>query len=193
MPAGSGCTLEVPVVHERLYRSRTDRVLFGVAGGFAEWLDVDPSLVRLVWALLVVAGGAGALLYVIAALVIPEEPWEPSADAPPSAADAAGTAAGSAGPAGTAGTAPAGTAPASMSRTQARQARRAARQAAGPHRDGTGLLVLGVILVAVGGLFLVRDLLPAFDDRFFGPALLIAIGVVLVASAVRRSGGGHPG
>jgi phage shock protein C len=176
------------VVHERLYRSRTDRVLFGVAGGFAEWLDVDPSLVRLVWALLVVAGGAGLLLYVIAALVIPEEPWELSADAPASAADAAAAAAGTAG---TAGSAAAGTA--AMSRTQARQARRAARQAARPHRDGTGLLVLGVILVAVGGLFLVRDLLPAFDDRFFGPALLIAIGVVLVAGAIRRQGGDHPG
>lgn len=175
------------MVHERLYRSRTDRVLFGVAGGFAEWLDVDPSLVRLVWALLVVAGGAGLLLYVIAALVIPEEPWELSADGPASAADATAAAAG------TAGTAAAGTAPAGMSRTEARQARRAARQAARPHRDGTGLLVLGVILVAVGGLFLVRDLLPAFDDRFFGPALLIAIGVVLVAGAVRRQGGGHPG
>jgi phage shock protein C len=185
------------VVHERLYRSRTDRVLFGVAGGFAEWLDIDPSLVRLVWALLVVAGGAGLLLYVIAALVIPEEPWELSADAPAPAADAAAAAAGTAA-AGTAaaGTAAAGTAAAGtavMSRTQARQARRAARQAARPHRDGTGLLVLGVILVAVGGLFLVRDLLPAFDDRFFGPALLIAIGVVLVAGAVRRQGGGHPG
>ena len=61
-------------MRERLYRSRTDRVLFGVAGGMADWLDVDPSVVRLVWAILVLFGGAGLLLYIIAALVIPEEP-----------------------------------------------------------------------------------------------------------------------
>lgn len=189
------------MVHERLYRSRTDRVLFGVAGGFAEWLDVDPSLVRLVWALLVVAGGAGLLLYVIAALVIPEEPWElstavpttPEATGGTTAVDPATTPVVAGAPAVTAAAGTAAAATAAMSRTEARQSRRAARQAARPHRDGTGLLVLGVILVAVGGLFLVRDLLPAFDDRFFGPALLIAIGVVLVAGAVRRQGGGHPG
>jgi phage shock protein PspC (stress-responsive transcriptional regulator) len=187
--------LEVPVVHERLYRSRTDRVLFGVAGGFAEWLDIDPSLVRLVWALLVVAGGAGLLLYIIAALVIPEEPWEAST-AVPTTPDAAGGATGVDPATASAGTdaqvVNAAAAP-GMTRGQARQARRAARQAARGRGDGTGLLVLGVILVAVGGLFLVRDLLPAFDDRFFGPALLIAIGVVLVAGAIRRQGGDHPG
>ena len=43
-------------MRERLYRSRTDRILFGVAGGVADWLDVDPALVRIVFALLVFAG-----------------------------------------------------------------------------------------------------------------------------------------
>ena len=57
-----------------LYRSRTDRMLFGVAGGMAEWLEVDPSVVRLVWALLVIAGGVGILLYIVAAFVVPEAP-----------------------------------------------------------------------------------------------------------------------
>lgn len=177
-------------MHERLYRSRTDRVLFGVAGGFAEWLDVDPSLVRLVWALLVVAGGAGLLLYIIAALVIPEEPWEvspadPTTPADPATPEAAG---------GTTGVDRATTASgAGMTRGQARQARRAARQAARGRGDGTGLLVFGVILVAAGAFFLVRAYLPTFDDRFFGPAFLIAIGVVLVVGALRRQGGDHPG
>jgi phage shock protein C len=49
-------------------------MLFGVAGGMADWLDLDPSLVRLVWALLVVAGGVGLLLYIVATIVIPEQP-----------------------------------------------------------------------------------------------------------------------
>ena len=45
-------------MNERLYRSRDDRMLAGVAGGLAEMWDADPSLVRIVWALLVfVTGG----------------------------------------------------------------------------------------------------------------------------------------
>ena len=61
-------------MRERLYRSRNDRMLFGVAGGMAEWMDLDPAIVRLVWALLILAAGVGFLLYIIAAIVIPEAP-----------------------------------------------------------------------------------------------------------------------
>lgn len=59
---------------ERLYRSRTDRMIFGVAGGMGRHFNLDPSIVRLLWVLLVLAGGAGILLYIVAAIVIPEEP-----------------------------------------------------------------------------------------------------------------------
>jgi len=62
-------------VRERLYKSRDDRMLFGVAGGMAEWMDLDPAIVRLVWALLILAGGVGLLLYIIAAIVIPDAPF----------------------------------------------------------------------------------------------------------------------
>ena len=61
-------------MRDRLYRSRTDRMLVGVAGGMARYVDLDPSVVRVIWALLVLAGGAGLLLYIVAAIVIPEEP-----------------------------------------------------------------------------------------------------------------------
>ena len=61
-------------MRERLYRSRQDRMIFGVAGGMAEWMDLDPAIVRLVWALLVLAGGVGLVLYIVAAIVIPEAP-----------------------------------------------------------------------------------------------------------------------
>ena len=58
----------------RLYRSRTDRKLGGVAGGIGHYFGVDPTLVRLAWVLLLLAGGIGLLAYLIAWLVIPEEP-----------------------------------------------------------------------------------------------------------------------
>lgn len=58
----------------KLYRSRTDRKIAGVCAGFAEYLDIDPTLVRLVWVVMVFFGGGGLLGYLIAWIVLPEEP-----------------------------------------------------------------------------------------------------------------------
>jgi phage shock protein C len=59
---------------KRLYRSSTDRVISGVCGGFAEYLNIDSVIIRLVWALFIFFGGFGLLAYIIAAIVIPIEP-----------------------------------------------------------------------------------------------------------------------
>src|SRR5439155_1254061 len=60
---------------DRLYRSLDDRVIAGVAGGMAEMWDLDPSLVRLGWVVLTpLTAGFTILLYVVLALVVPEEP-----------------------------------------------------------------------------------------------------------------------
>jgi hypothetical protein len=69
-------------------------------------------------------------------------------------------------------------------RAQARAARRAARRA--NHGPSSGGLVIGAILILVGGWFLLKDLLPNFDDALVGPALLIVLGLLLVVAAVRR-------
>ena len=61
-------------VKKRLYRSRSDRSVAGVCGGIADYLGIDPTLVRIIWVLFAVAGGPGVILYVIMALVVPEEP-----------------------------------------------------------------------------------------------------------------------
>jgi phage shock protein C len=58
----------------RLYRSRSDRQLAGVAGGVAAYLDIDPVVIRILWILSVFAGGFGVLLYVIMAFIVPLEP-----------------------------------------------------------------------------------------------------------------------
>ena len=60
---------------ERLYRSPDDRMLAGVAGGLAEMFGVDPSIVRVVWALaIVLTGGIALLVYIVMAIVVPERP-----------------------------------------------------------------------------------------------------------------------
>ena len=73
-------------MNDRLYRSRSDRMLAGVAGGLADHFDLDPSLVRVLWAILaIVSGGIFLLIYVVMAIVVPDEPlggpsggWSPA-------------------------------------------------------------------------------------------------------------------
>jgi len=59
---------------KRLYRSGKDRMLGGVCGGIAEYLNADPTVIRLVWALFTLAFGSGLLAYIIAWLIIPRNP-----------------------------------------------------------------------------------------------------------------------
>ena len=60
---------------KKLYRSNTDKMIAGVCGGLGKYFGVDPTLIRLIFALLVVFGvGSGILLYIILAIVMPLEP-----------------------------------------------------------------------------------------------------------------------
>jgi phage shock protein C len=58
---------------KRLYRSRDGRIVAGVCAGLAAYVGIDPTLVRLVFALLTIFGGVGILLYLCAWILIPEE------------------------------------------------------------------------------------------------------------------------
>ncbi|MFA5269078.1 MAG: PspC domain-containing protein [Methanoregula sp.] len=60
---------------KRLYRSRKDRILGGICGGLGEHIDVDPSLIRLVWIVFSLASmGTGIIVYLAAWIIIPEPP-----------------------------------------------------------------------------------------------------------------------
>lgn len=63
----------------KLMRSRNDRVIAGVAGGLAQYFNLDPTLVRVAWVVAVIFGGFGFLAYVILWIVLPEGEQEPSA------------------------------------------------------------------------------------------------------------------
>lgn len=67
----------------RLTRSKTDRQIAGVAGGIAEYFDLDPTLVRVIWVLLIILpGGAGLIPYIILWIVLPEETGPPTPSSP---------------------------------------------------------------------------------------------------------------
>jgi len=76
-------------MNRRLYRCRHDRRLAGVAAGLAEFFDLDPTLVRLLWFLSIfVTGGLSILLYIGLAFIVPNEPMTDLDVAEASAADA---------------------------------------------------------------------------------------------------------
>lgn len=61
-------------MEKRLYKSNTDKKIDGVCAGIAEYLNLDPTVIRLAWILFSVLGGSGILAYIIAAVVIPRNP-----------------------------------------------------------------------------------------------------------------------
>jgi phage shock protein C len=144
-------------------------MLAGVAGGVAELLDIDPSLIRIVWLLVaILTGGIAVVVYIVMAIVVPERP--------------AGL--GSGGPSAS-GAAPPGAPPAAAGASSAPGRR--SRDPADRARAG---FVIGAVLVIVGVLFLIRELIPALDLGLWWPIAAIGLGILLIVMAVapRRSG-----
>ena len=61
------------MMNKKLYRNTENKMIAGVCSGVGEYLNIDPTIVRLIWALIALSG-AGLLAYLIAALIIPEKP-----------------------------------------------------------------------------------------------------------------------
>ncbi|MBO7276137.1 MAG: PspC domain-containing protein [Clostridia bacterium] len=59
--------------NKKLYRSQTNKKLAGVCGGLAEYLNIDPTIVRLLWVLVTLFVGCGILAYIIALIVMPQQ------------------------------------------------------------------------------------------------------------------------
>lgn len=178
-------------MNERLYRSRDDRMLAGVAGGLADLWGADPSLVRIIWALLVVfTGGLALVVYIVMALVVPEEDDlypRPDPVADPGQAFAAPTGDPAAAPqTGWTTTTPPPGYDAHAARRAARAERRAARRESG---GVSGSLIGGIVLILLGSFFLAREWLPQIDFDWFWPLVLVGLGVALLISALGRGRG----
>jgi phage shock protein C len=173
-------------MNDRLYRSRDDRMLAGVAGGLAEYWDADPSLIRIVWAVLTVfSGGIALLVYIVMAIVVPEDPLgygrPPSGAAwtPPPTAGAPNA------PNELRAQRASELADAREARRAEREARRAERRARRGSDGRTGTIIIGGFLVLLGGWFLAREYLPAFDTDWLWPVALIALGALILVLAFR--------
>jgi len=178
-------------VTDRLYRSRDDRILAGVAGGLAENLDIDPSIIRIVWALLVfLTGGIALLVYIVMAIVVPErpegmpiQPWG-GAGAAPSATGTSGPSEGAQSP--NAGPVPEGgwRAPDGSTVPLAAGGTATSRRRRDPADRTPIALLAGLLLIVLGGWFLIRRFIPDVDLWFWWPLLAVAAGVVLLVVAL---------
>jgi phage shock protein PspC (stress-responsive transcriptional regulator) len=142
-----------------LFRSRTDRVFGGVAGGIARSLNTDPAIVRLIFALLIIFGGGGILLYLILWIAIPEEPLqfyqENRTEGEPGQSDGAATAETSYAP------------------------------PVYPAKRNNGALIGGLVLIAIGAIFLLDRFLPNIRLHFhdFWPIIIVIAGIALIMSS----------
>jgi phage shock protein PspC (stress-responsive transcriptional regulator) len=172
----------------RLYRSRRDRQLAGVAAGMAEYLEIDPTLVRILWILSAFLGGFTILLYIILAFVIPLEP----ATMP---APGSWHGAGNVGDPGAGSPADGGAAnPDGGAANPDGGAANSAWQAPGPdqrpddRRGGRAGLFLGVLLIVFGAIAMANMLIPGWAvGGLLGPAFLVALGAALLVGSARRT------
>ena len=144
----------------RLERSRTNRVIGGVCGGLAEYLDIDATFVRVVMIILGFPFGIGILIYFVLLFLMPN-PGEPTPFVRPSVGDAAAMA----------------EPPVSV-----------ASRVVDPLEVDRRRNGLGLLLVAVGVIFMLGNV-GAFrfiDWRVIWPLVLIALGVFFIAQRARR-------
>lgn len=133
----------------RLYRSR-DRMIGGVSGGIADYLGLDPTVVRLIWIVFAFTG-AGVLAYILGMILIPEEPVGFNENSTSTSQDKKQS---------------------NSEHVPGRPHRTSV--------DPTNNRSLGIILLAVGLGLLLRNLLPGFPWRLTWPALLIIGGFALI-------------
>jgi phage shock protein C len=186
----------------RLFRSRADRAITGIAGGMAEYLEVDPTVVRILWVLAAIfTGGLAILLYIVLAFVIPVNPyhgapmpgrgygaapaagWGTPAQAASQPGAAYATGAGYPAPGYAPGTAaPAGD-PAWNAGWNAEYERSRAARAQRPGRAG---VIIGTVLIVFGAIALADIVIPGWiSGALVVPGVFVALGVGLVIASLR--------
>lgn len=151
----------------KIYRSRTNSVFAGVCGGIAEYFDFDPSIVRIVTALLIIPGGLSIWVYIIAALIIPKKPLDLSSQGYSTEYEIYGE---------------------DGKRTHVYQDIPRSEESHAPRNVG---LIFGLILIGLGAIVLLRRFLPYFHIPYYiteaiFPGLLILGGIFLIFGTASR-------
>lgn len=149
-------------MEKRLYRSNKDRIIFGVAGGLADYFEIDPTLVRLVFIVLTIWSGVGVILYILGAVAIPElEETKTETKGGKTKTEKTGSEIG-------------------------QKVESATKQVSENLKNRlTGEQIAGLIILFIGLIFLGEMLFPTFEFGRLWPLILVAIGFVMVAGSLR--------
>lgn len=155
----------------RLYRSRFDKVIAGVAGGLAKHFNMDPTLVRVLFVVLAFAGAGGILIYIILWIAVPENPdlnsfsFDNTKKEEKMETD--------------------------FKETEDRKEEYKDYKDYKPYRDyerrkNDGNLIAGIILITLGGLFLATRFIPHVDFGDLWPLLLIVVGILIMKNSFSK-------
>jgi len=154
-------------MNKKLYRSSKDKMLGGVAAGLAEYFDIDPTLVRVLFVLTFFFGGSGLLAYIIMWIVVPEEPLTIPFTGTQTESSDAGAEAGS-------------------SKQEGQFDAKAYYESLDKKREKRRMTA-GFILLALGLLFLADNFLPRIRIGDFWPLILVAAGIGILLNSKRNN------
>lgn len=150
-------------MNQKLYRSRTQKILGGVCGGLGEYLNLDPVLIRVVFVVLAFFHGFGLILYVIMLVIVPQKPivWQMPGEAAPIDTST------------------------NVSTDEAQQST-VFETSQLKQEPSKGKVIAGIVLVVLGVVFLFENIWPIFDFENFFPLILVGIGIVILWNALRK-------
>ena len=149
---------------KRFYRNTFDKKIAGVASGLADYFDIDPLLVRLIFVILAFAGGGGLLIYIILWIVTPERPFELNQTQNNSTMENQQPSYGDQKPP-----------------EQPQQ-----QKPGHPEQKNRGNLIGGLVLITLGILFLLDEFIPNINFGDIWPVILIVIGAGLLINSFGR-------
>jgi len=152
---------------KKLYRSSTDKMIGGVAGGLAEYFDIDSTLIRVLFIVIVFLGGGGIIAYIILWIVVPQKPYEiPKSFQQKSSSE----------------------------ETSENEFERSSTDSESFNVNNSGVasieskpnnkqIWLAIILIVIGGLLLLDNMFPRIHFDHYWPLILIGIGAGLLLKA----------
>ena len=148
-------------MYKKLYRSVTDKMLGGVCGGLAEYFDIDPVIVRLIFVLAVIFGGSGILAYIILWIIIPQKPYFIT-------------------PFNQTQANPSGENPEEEKKSENNQFNMNVKF---EKSSSNKSIYAGAFLILLGGIFLLDNFVPHFHFGDFWPLILIGLGFAIILNA----------
>ena len=153
---------------KKLYRSTVDKMIGGVAGGLAEYFDIDSTLVRVLFIVVVFLGGGGIIAYIILWIVVPQKPYElpkfSSTDSPKGESGSSSNFS------------------SDENKSDSFSMSNGGAVSSMTH-SGNKQIWVAIILMVIGSLLLLDNIFPRFDFDHYWPIILIGIGIGLLLKA----------